>query len=62
MPDANDLLMRAACACVRLGDGVGGITVAPKKGSALLWPSVLDGDLLARDDRTVRLSVVLHAY
>jgi len=29
-----------------------GITVKPKKGRALLWPSVLDDDIEARDDRT----------
>ncbi len=28
------------------------LSVAPKLGRALLWPSVLDHDPLARDDRT----------
>ena len=30
----------------------GGLTVQARKGRALLWPSVLDSDPYARDDRT----------
>jgi len=29
-----------------------GITVSPKRGRALLWPSVLDADPNRKDDRT----------
>jgi len=36
---------------LRTPDG-SSITVMPKKGQALLWPSVLDEDLHERDDRT----------
>ncbi len=51
-----------------LSDGVEGghtrfprlnISVAPKRGRAVLWPSVLDSDPLERDDRTEHESVTV---
>ena len=37
------------------------ISVRPKRGSALLWPSVLDHDPNERDDRTEHESVAVDA-
>ena len=34
-----------------------GITVQPKKGSALLWPSVLDEDIEEKDFRTDHMAL-----
>jgi prolyl 4-hydroxylase len=37
------------------------VTVMPKKGRALLWPSVLDSDPSSKDDRTAHQALPVEA-
>ena len=51
--------MRRGHAHARMMLGRLNISVRPKRGRALLWPSVLDADPNARDDRTEHEAVTV---